>query len=78
MSAWPRPFSGVPGAVLVCALSRVGLSPAGSLPREGMYANVELGFSLLATFGAAYSLADLAVGMYRPCDVLIFACSPGS
>lgn len=64
-----RLLSGFFGAGLVFVLSPVLLLLAGSSPEGAVYANVELGFSLLALAGASGCVAGLISNAYRLLEV---------
>lgn len=60
-----RLLPGCFGAGLVFVLSPIVLLLAGSSPEGGAYANVELGFSLLALAGASGCVSGLISNVYR-------------
>ena len=62
-------LSGFFGAVLIFVLSPILLLLAESSQEGGAYANVELGFSLLALAGASGCVAGLISNVYRLLEV---------
>ncbi len=64
-------LSGFFGAVLIFVLSPILLLLAESSQEGGAYANVELGFSLLALAGASGCVAGLISNAYRLLEVFL-------
>lgn len=75
-TVFARALSCSSGAGLVFALSPILLLLAGSFPELSEHANVEFGFSLLATLGASCYLVGLVSGAYRTLDLPLPILSP--